>query len=202
MTRLRLHGVPLEDDVQNQEIESWVFKDIQTMKLQLIVLYDYPCPVPLLAQNPEWACLEVNIDLEIYGCDWPDTASIPASTAPIIASLTMYTGATLIDLSAFWSCSRLECLTFRLEEGMDEPVEVEYIQSLPKSCCTLQFHDFVPFVQGLSELKGWHCKWGKGQRANSQNGGSPVVVSIPEVDRSPDKYFQLIRNTSCPEDVH
>lgn len=70
--RLRLHGIPLEDAVESHETESWFFKDIQRMKLQLVVLYDYPCPeVPLLAQDPEWACLEVNVNSGSYGNKWP-----------------------------------------------------------------------------------------------------------------------------------
>lgn len=57
-------------------------------------------------------------------------------------------------------------------------LEVVGIQRLPKTCCTLQFQDFVPFVQGLSVLKGWEYQCGKALCANSQDGVIPVVVKV------------------------
>lgn len=133
------------------------------------------------------------------GMSCPDAASrsIPASTAHFITSITMHHNTTLTDLSTFGSCSRLESLTSRSEAGMDQAVEVLEIQRLSKTCCPVQFKDFVPFVYDLSELKGWHCMWGKGQRANSQDGVSPIAVKIPEVANPPDKCFKLIRHYSC-----
>ena len=83
--RLQLHAVPDEEGVDGQETEYEFLKDIQLMTLQRIVLYDYPDPyVPLLAQNPEWACLDMNMNSTVYGNDspWMHPPSQPASSQP------------------------------------------------------------------------------------------------------------------------
>lgn len=199
VTRLRLHAIPVEDGVDDEETEFEFFKDIQLMTLQLVVLYDYPEPIaPILTGNPDWACLKVNIDSVMYGNDCPDASDcIPVCTAHIITSLTLHNlNATLIDLSVFSFCSRLKDLAFGQE--MTDRVEIVGIEQLPKTCCTVTFRDFIPYMHSLSNLKSWRCEWGKDQSANNLGGVCPVIVKLPEVD---DEYYRLTRSEQCLEDV-
>lgn len=157
--RLHVHSIPLQASVPGQEPESCFLKDIQLMTLQLVVLDNYPYQqMPLLAQNPEWACLDVTVNSLPYGNKMPVTEScVPASTAGIVTSLYLQDiDIDRLDLSEFCHCSKLKSLTFRLWKYSEffHCFQLFDLARLPKSCCTVKFLNFEPFLQ-VSESKGW-----------------------------------------------
>lgn len=152
----------------------------------------YPEPkAPLLTKNPDWACLEVTIN------ECPDADDcVPASIAHTITSLTLHNlDTTLLDLSSFSCCSRLKDLVFGEDTAMDsDHVAIMGIEKLPKTCCTLRFQDFMPYMPNLSQLNGWRCEWGRGLCTSSLDEACEVVVKLPGVDA---EYFRLTRIEQC-----
>lgn len=115
--RLHLSGIPIDTAVDGEQSEMSFFKDIQLMSLQLMVLENYPYDrVPILAQKPDWACLDITIHPDLYLYDPLIDACVPASTADIVTSITLRDLDNIpeINMREFSSCSRLDHLTFQL----------------------------------------------------------------------------------------
>lgn len=163
LKQLYLHSIPQEDVVHGQQSEKHFLKDIQLMSLQCVVLDNYPYQcMPLLAQNPKWATLDISVNSMPFGNQMPLTEScVPASTADIVTSLHLQDiDIDSLDLNEFARCARLRTLTFRLWSHSEffQNFMLFNLASLPTSCCTVKFLNFEPFMR-LSELKGWH--WGR-----------------------------------------
>ena len=179
--RLHLHSIPLQVSVPGQQPESCFLKDIQLMSLQLVVLNNYPDQqMPVLAQNPEWACLDVTVNPLPYGHQMPVTEScVPVSTADIVTSLYLQDiDIDRLNLNEFCHCSKLKTLTFKLWECSEffHSFQLFDLASLPKSCCTVKFLNFEPFMQ-VSELMGW--RWVKGRASVLSD---EVVLELTRVD--------------------
>ena len=100
-----------------QKFELCFLKDIQLMSLQRVVLDNFPFQsMPLLAQNPDWAVLDIFINPMPFGYQMPVTKScVPPATADIVTSLHLQNIDTnRLDLSEFHKFSRLKALTFEL----------------------------------------------------------------------------------------
>ena len=162
--RLHLRGIPMDDAGDGgEQTELSFFKDIQLMSLQLMVLEDYPYDrLPVLAQKPDWARLDITIHPDIYENDPSLTDScVPACTADVVTSITLRDlGDTEISMREFSSCSRLEHLTFQLQDDTDddEIVQLVNLKSLTKSCRTLKFRNFIPCFLDVSESQGWRWR--------------------------------------------
>lgn len=158
--RLYLHSIPQGDIVDG---EACFLQDIQLLSLQRVVLDNYPdkC-MPLLAQNPHWELLEVSVNPMPFGNQMPLTEScVHISTALLVTTLNLQDIDTdRLDLSEFCCCSRLKTLTFRLWRHADffQTFRVSKLATLPKSCCTVKFLNFEPWLH-LSELTGWRRRW-------------------------------------------